>query len=104
MLSSSTIDAIHSKALAISRNSIFPPTRTPPTTSENHSETRPRSERAITPGPITALLPIMAAVLIAFLIIGLALPVLPLHVHQRLGLSAFVVGLVTGSQFAASLF
>ena len=52
---------------------------------------------------ITALLPIMAAVLIAFLIIGLALPVLPLHVHHGLGLSTFVVGLVTGSQFAASL-
>jgi MFS family permease len=34
---------------------------------------------------------------------GLALPVLPLHVHQGLGLSTFVVGLVTGSQFAASL-
>jgi MFS family permease len=29
--------------------------------------------------------------------------VLPLHVHQGLGLSTFVVGLVTGSQFAASL-
>src|SRR5919109_5649869 len=53
--------------------------------------------------PITALLPIMGAVLIAFLVIGLALPVLPLHVHQGLGLSTFVVGLVTGSQFAASL-
>jgi MFS family permease len=45
----------------------------------------------------------MAVVLIAFLIIGLALPVLPLHIHQRLGLSTFVVGLVIGSQFAASL-
>ena len=32
------------------------------------------------------------------------MPVLPLHVHQRLGLSTFVVGLVTGSQFVASLF
>jgi len=53
--------------------------------------------------PITALLPIMAVVLIAFLVIGLALPVLPLHVHQDLRLSAFVVGLVTGSQFVASL-
>src|SRR5436305_14283683 len=49
------------------------------------------------------MLPIMAVVLIAFLVIGLALPVLPLHVHQGLGLSTFVVGLVTGSQFAASL-
>src|SRR5882724_1988824 len=52
---------------------------------------------------ITALLPIMGVVLIAFLVIGLALPVLPLHVHQDLGLSTFVVGLVTGSQFLASI-
>ena len=52
---------------------------------------------------ITALLPIMGVVLVAFLVIGFALPVLPLHVHQGLGLSTFVVGLVTGSQFAASL-
>ena len=49
------------------------------------------------------LLPIMAAVSIGFLVIGLALPVLPLHVHQDLGLSTFFVGLVTGSQFVASL-
>jgi MFS family permease len=52
---------------------------------------------------VTALLPIMGVVLVAFLVIGLALPVLPLHVHQGLGLSTFVVGLVAGSQFAASL-
>jgi MFS family permease len=45
----------------------------------------------------------MTVVLVAFLVIGLALPVLPLHVHQGLGLGVFVVGLVTGSQFAASL-
>ena len=52
---------------------------------------------------VAALLPIMAVVLIAFLVIGLALPVLPLHVHQRLGLGAFMIGLIAGSQFAASL-
>lgn len=52
---------------------------------------------------VTALLPIMGVVLVAFLVIGLALPVLPLHVHQGLDLGTFVVGLVTGSQFAASL-
>ena len=52
---------------------------------------------------MTAVLPIMGMVSVAFLIIGLALPVLPLHVHRGLGLSTFVVGLVTGSQFAASL-
>jgi len=52
---------------------------------------------------VAALLPIMTVVLIAFLVIGLALPVLPLYVHQGLGLGTFVVGLVAGSQFAASL-
>jgi MFS family permease len=52
---------------------------------------------------VTALLPLMTAVLVVFLITGLAIPVLPLHVHQGLGLGTFVVGLVTGSQFAASL-
>ena len=52
---------------------------------------------------MTAVLPIMGVVSVAFLVIGFALPVLPLHVHQDLGLSTFVVGLVTGSQFAASL-
>src|SRR5690242_20036920 len=50
-----------------------------------------------------ALLPIMAAVFIAFIVIGLAMPVLPLHVHQGLGLGTFLVGLVAGSQFAASI-
>jgi MFS family permease len=54
-------------------------------------------------GVAMALLPIMAVVFVAFLIIGLAMPVLPLHVHQGLGLGTFVVGLVAGSQFAASL-
>src|SRR5947207_10245249 len=67
----------------------------------------PTAEMAHAPrtntGSITALLPIMAAVAVAFLIIGFALPVLPLHVHLGLGLSTFVVGLVTGSQFVASL-
>src|SRR4051812_989998 len=50
-----------------------------------------------------ALVPIMGMVFIAFLVVGLAMPVLPLHVHEGLGLSTFVVGLVAGSQFAASL-
>ncbi|HEY0386716.1 MAG TPA: MFS transporter, partial [Pyrinomonadaceae bacterium] len=52
---------------------------------------------------LTALLPIMAAVFVAFLVTGLAMPVLPLHVHGRLGLGTFVVGLVAGAQFTASL-
>ena len=53
---------------------------------------------------VATLLPIMGVVFIAFPIIGMAMPVLPLHVHHDLGLGTFVVGLVTGSQFAASLF
>src|SRR5436190_8918261 len=52
---------------------------------------------------VAGLLPILAAAFISFLIIGLAMPVLPLHVHQGLGLGTFIVGLVAGSQFAASL-
>src|SRR5260370_32801038 len=58
---------------------------------------------ATAPSVAAALLPIMAVVLVAFLVIGLGLPLLPLHVHQGLGLGTFVVGLVAGSQFAVSL-
>lgn len=50
-----------------------------------------------------ALLPIMGVVFVAFLVIGVAMPVLPIHVHDGLGLGTFMVGLVAGSQFAASL-
>ncbi|MPW22966.1 MFS transporter [Paraburkholderia sp. CNPSo 3157] len=52
---------------------------------------------------LVTLMPIMAAVLVGFVIIGVALPVLPLHVHDDLGFDTFVVGLVAGAQFAASL-
>src|SRR4051812_21238788 len=50
-----------------------------------------------------ALLPIMGAVFVAFLVIGMAMPVLPLHVHQTLELSMFIVGLVAGTQFGAAI-
>ncbi|HZT88378.1 MAG TPA: arabinose transporter [Stellaceae bacterium] len=52
---------------------------------------------------VAALLPLIAVVLVIFLVTGLAIPALPLHVHERLGLGTFVVGLVSGAQFAASL-
>ena len=52
---------------------------------------------------VRKLLPIMSVVFLLYVLTGLALPVLPLYVHQSLGLSTFVVGLVSGSQFAASL-
>src|SRR3954468_13070729 len=50
-----------------------------------------------------SLLPIMGVVFVGFLVIGVAMPVLPLYVHDGLGFGTFVVGLVAGSQFAASL-
>ena len=74
-----------------------------------HGRGRAESESAVVDAKpphnpsMIAVLPIMGVVLVAFLVIGLALPVLPLHVHQGLDLSTFVVGLVTGSQFVASL-
>jgi MFS family permease len=52
---------------------------------------------------VTTLLPIITGVFVAYLVIGLAMPVIPLHVHMRLGLGTFVVGLVAGAQFTASL-
>ncbi|MGL3106591.1 arabinose transporter [Bradyrhizobium sp. BR 1432] len=58
---------------------------------------------AAAPRGVANLMPIMAVVFVAFLVIGVAMPVLPLHVHDGLGLGTFVVGLVAGSQFAASL-
>lgn len=48
-------------------------------------------------------LPVMAVVFVSFGVIGMALPVLPLHVHDVLGFGPFVVGLVAGCQFVAAL-
>src|SRR6266550_4546094 len=61
------------------------------------------SELTRTRSVAAAMLPVMAVVLVGFLIIGMAMPVLPLHVHQALGLSTFIVGLIAGAQFAAAL-
>jgi MFS family permease len=80
------------------------PTASQPSQPTTHTKMPHVSPPAVSARPVlAALLPIMAVVLIGFLVIGLALPVLPLHVHQGLGLGTVVVGLVTGSQFAASL-
>src|SRR5918911_1747937 len=62
-----------------------------------------RGERAAAPSVLGALAPIMVVVLVAYLIIGLAMPVLPLYVHQELGLSTFMVGVAAGVEFAAAL-
>ncbi len=52
---------------------------------------------------VRALAPIMAVVFVAYLIIGIAMPVLPLYVHDGLGLSTFMVGVAAGIEFAAAL-
>ncbi|KAF1044257.1 MAG: putative MFS-type transporter YfcJ [Herbaspirillum frisingense] len=52
---------------------------------------------------VLKLAPLTLAVFIAFLVIGIQLPVLPLHLHDTLGMNATVVGLVVGAQFAAAL-
>jgi hypothetical protein len=44
-----------------------------------------------------ALVAPMALVFVVFGLTGLAMPVLPLHVHHGLGFSTFVVGVVTGA-------
>lgn len=67
----------------------------------SHESRESGPSREIRPG--TRLLPIMGVVFVAFLVIGIAMPVLPLHVHDGLGFGTFVVGLVAGSQFGASL-
>jgi MFS family permease len=97
--------ATHARVLAKRWNSVQPVRRTSSTVRENQDEEHKRLHCVLRERrPVKLLLPIMVVVLIVFLIIGLALPVLPLHVHQGLGLGTFVVGLVAGSQFAASLF
>jgi MFS family permease len=55
-------------------------------------------------GQFASLLPIMAVVFAAYFVIGSAMPVLPLHVHQRLGFSTFIVGLTVSGQFATAIF
>lgn len=53
--------------------------------------------------PLAPAFPVMGAVFVGYLVVGMALPVLPLHVHDDLGFGPFVVGLVSGGQFLAAL-
>ena len=62
-------------------------------------ETALRTTEGTSPSA-AALLPIMGVVFVAYLVIGLAVPALPLHADEGLGLNTFIVGLVAGSQFA----
>lgn len=55
------------------------------------------------PSVAVALAPLMVAVLVGFLVIGAALPVLPFFVRDSLGFGTAMVGVVAGCQFAAAL-
>lgn len=50
------------------------------------------------------LLPLVAAVFVAYFAMGMALPVVPRHVHDTLGQSTLMVGVVMGAQFASAFF
>jgi MFS family permease len=52
---------------------------------------------------LSELIPIVLGVFVVYLVIGFALPAIPLHVHNGLGLGSFEVGCVAGAQFTASL-
>jgi len=67
-----------------------------------------RPDASLAPIPATrsvfaVLLPISLSVFISFLALGVIMPVLPLHIHNALGMSNLVVGIAAGAQFAAAL-
>ncbi len=71
-----------------------------------HKHTHPASSATYgndDANPVFKLLPLALTVFIGFLTIGMQLPVLPLHLHDTLGMGTLVIGLVVGAQFAAAL-
>lgn len=73
-------------------------------TQENiHHGAAPAPQATTEANPVLKLLPLTLTVFIGFLTIGLQLPVLPLHLHDTLGMGSLVIGLVVGAQFAAAL-
>ena len=50
------------------------------------------------------LLPYMLTVFVGFIAMGMALPVVPRHVHDTLGQGTVMVGFVMGCQYLSSLF
>jgi MFS family permease len=63
----------------------------------------PTDQRAPSRREYLRLAQVIGILFVGYLIIGIPLPVLPLHVHDDLGFGPFMVGIVAGAQFAASL-
>jgi MFS family permease len=70
---------------------------------EDFFRSSPATTKSSSAAVFLKLLPITVAVFIGFLCIGLQMPVLPLHLHETLGMGTLVVGLVVGAQFIAAL-
>jgi MFS family permease len=49
------------------------------------------------------LLPLMAAVFLAFFVSGMAFPIVPRHVHDTLGFGTLLVGVTMGAQYLSSI-
>jgi MFS family permease len=64
---------------------------------------RSKTDNRTSDSSLRPAIPVMAVVFVSFLVIGMALPVLPLHIHDVLGFGPLVVGIVAGGQFAAAL-
>ena len=73
--------------------------------SKEQSLSSPTPAMASPPGAnvFLTLLPITLAVFIGFLTIGMQMPVLPLHLHETLGMGTLVIGSVIGLQFVVAL-
>ncbi|MDR3043754.1 MAG: arabinose transporter [Desulfovibrio sp.] len=70
---------------------------------QTHHADAPSAAALAASGVFFRLLPVTLAVFVSFFTIGMQMPVLPLHLHETLGMGTLIVGLVVGSQFAAAL-
>ncbi len=90
-----------SPALPLTRSPYRPPVQL---TSPLDPPTDPVAKPEALPRVLLTLMPVMGVLFVAYLIVGIAMPVLPLHLNLGLGQSAFVVGLVGSMQYITALF